>query len=93
VRHVAIFGDYFQPLDGFGVTDYVVEVDRAVFFDPVDVGQRSDGALESHGGSGGGFREMREGTREDRSQRSWHLLLCHCWLLLKRTRLLTCWLR
>ena len=34
VRHVAIFGNYFQALDCFGVADYVVEVDRAVFFDP-----------------------------------------------------------
>ena len=34
VGHVAIFGDYFETLDCFGVAYYVVEVDWAVFLDP-----------------------------------------------------------
>lgn len=35
VGHVAVFGDDFEAFDGFGVADYVVEVDWAVFFHPV----------------------------------------------------------
>jgi len=34
VGHVAVFGDDFEALDGFGVADDVVEVDGAVFFHP-----------------------------------------------------------
>ena len=34
MRHIAIFGDNLEAFDRFGVTDYVVEVDGAVFFDP-----------------------------------------------------------
>lgn len=34
--HVAVFGDDFEAFDGFGVADYVVEEDGAVFFDPGD---------------------------------------------------------
>jgi hypothetical protein len=35
VREVAIFGDYFQASDGFGVADDVVEVDWAIFLYPM----------------------------------------------------------
>ena len=34
---VSVFGDDFEAGDGFGVADDVVEVDGAVFFDPVAV--------------------------------------------------------
>jgi len=39
VWEIAVFGDDFEAGDGFGVTDDVVEVDRAVLFDPVVVMQ------------------------------------------------------
>lgn len=32
--HVAVFGYYFEALDGFFVADDVVEEDGAVFLDP-----------------------------------------------------------
>jgi len=35
VWEIAVFGDDFKTGDGFGVADDVVEVDGAVFFDPV----------------------------------------------------------
>lgn len=31
---ITIFGDDFETFDGFGVTDYVVQEDRPVLFDP-----------------------------------------------------------
>lgn len=34
VREVAVFGDYFEAGDCFGVADDVVEVDWAILFDP-----------------------------------------------------------
>jgi hypothetical protein len=34
VRHVAIFGNDLKALNGFRVADYIVQIDRAVFFDP-----------------------------------------------------------
>ena len=34
MRHVAILGYYLEALDGLGVTDYIVQVDWSVFFDP-----------------------------------------------------------
>ncbi len=32
--HVAIFGNDFETLNGFRVANYIVQIDRAVFFDP-----------------------------------------------------------
>ena len=32
--HVAIFGDDLEALDGFGVANYIVEEDWAIFLDP-----------------------------------------------------------
>lgn len=34
MRHVAVFGDDLEPLDGLGVADNVVEEDGAILFDP-----------------------------------------------------------
>jgi hypothetical protein len=34
VRHVAVFGDDLEALDGLRVADDIVEVDWAVLFDP-----------------------------------------------------------
>ena len=37
VGHVAIFGDDLEAGDGFGVADYVVEIDWSVLLDPWEV--------------------------------------------------------
>jgi hypothetical protein len=46
VWHVAIFGDDFEALDGFGVAYYIVEEDWAVFLYP---GGTLDGMLHCGG--------------------------------------------
>ena len=46
MRHVAIFSDDLETFDCFGVADYVVEEDWAVFLDPVVVS--SSYAMMSH---------------------------------------------
>lgn len=32
--HIPIFSDNLQPFDSFGVSDDIIEEDRAVFLDP-----------------------------------------------------------
>jgi hypothetical protein len=39
MRHVAIFRDDLEALDGFCVADDIVEVDGTVFFDPSEAGR------------------------------------------------------
>ena len=34
MRHIAIFGDDFETLDRLAIADYVIEVNRSVFFNP-----------------------------------------------------------
>jgi hypothetical protein len=36
VRHVAIFCDDLEALNCFGIADDIIEVDRAVLFDPAE---------------------------------------------------------
>jgi hypothetical protein len=35
MRHVPVFANDLEALDGLAVANYVVEVDGAIFFDPV----------------------------------------------------------
>jgi len=34
MRHVAIFGDDLEALNGFGIADDIIEVDRTIFLYP-----------------------------------------------------------
>ena len=63
MRHVAVFGDYFEAVYCFCVADYVGEVGGAVFFDP-------GGGGVSWGFEDGGEGGV-EGTMGGRMSRRW----------------------
>jgi len=83
VRHVAIFRDDLEPLNGFCVADNIVKVDGAVFLDPVKAERQTLKIVEwarrindNREGLKKGSRSCGEVTREARRscRRHW------CWL-------------
>lgn len=69
MRHVAIFRNDFEALNGFSIADYVVEVDRAVFLDPEGSELVKCSSIYSEGGvKWGGCGDI---TTEGRMKRHW----------------------